>query len=553
MKRSGKLRRGLAQAALAALAGACTPAAPAGHPEAGSTAVAPVPVPDAPWRTPASEAAGQEPATDSPPVLIRGAKLYLGDGTVLARGHVLLEGGKIRAVGAGDGVAPAGARVVDAAGKFVTPGLIDVHSHIGVYPHPFVKAHEDGNEAVEPVTAGVRALDGFWPQDPSIERAVAGGVTTMQVLPGSANLIGGRTVTLKLRRASTGRAMHFAGAPDGLKMACGENPKRVYGDKGRAPQTRMGNVAGQRAAFLSARRLIDEWDSWRTNEAHRRAKAARELERYRGEQRERDAAERACREGDDDACAAIRGKKPPEAPEPSEPALPPRRDLQQETLAGVLEGKILLHVHCYRADDMADVLALADEVGAPVRAFHHALEAYKIRGELARRGVAVATWADWWGFKMEALDGIPENLALVEAAAGRAVVHSDSEEGIRRLNQEASKGLASGRRAGLALTEEGAMRWITQNPAWVLGVEDRVGTLAVGKDADVVVWDADPFSVYARAALVFIDGLERYDAAHPGAPWSDFEAGADEPPLEKAEPSPPALPAPKGTEEDQQP
>jgi len=209
--------------------------------------------------------------------------------------------------------------------------------------------------------------------------------------------------------------------------------------------------------------------------------------------------------------------------EPFETHLPPERDVASETLAGALDGSILVHVHCYRSDDMGSMLALADEVGFKVTSFHHALEAYKMRGELARRDIAVSTWADWFGFKLEAYDGIPENLALIHTGGGSAVVHTDSAEGVRRLNQEAAKGMWSGRNAGLEIKEADAIRWVTSNPAKALGVDRWVGTLEAGKDADVVVWSGNPFSVYTKAELVFVDGIVRHDAKTPTKPWSDFE------------------------------
>ena len=190
-----------------------------------------------------------------------------------------------------------------------------------------------------------------------------------------------------------------------------------------------------------------------------------------------------------------------------------------------MRGDILVEWHCYQADDMLAALQIADEFGFKVRAFHHALEAYKIRDVLAAKGVAVATWDDWWGFKMEAYDGIPENLALVTEAGARAVVHSDSPIAIQILNQSAGKALAAGRAAGVKLEDDDALKWLTANPAWALGIDDQVGTLEPGKRADVVVWSESPFSVYARAELVYIDGQKVFDRAHVGAPWSDFELG----------------------------
>ena len=464
-------------------------------------------------------------------VLLKNARLWIGNGQVIERGYVLFKDGRITSIGDGKSPPAAGAQIIDAGGKVITPGLIDTHSHLGVYPSPHAAAHRDGNEATSPNTAEVRAIDGFWPQDPGIERAVAGGVTTIQVLPGSANLIGGRAVTLKLHPARTARAMVFPGAPSGLKMACGENPKRVYGGHDRAPSTRMGNLAGQRAAFLKARRLIDDWRRWRTGEEKRLNEFAEARAQYAAEQRERWERSQWCEHvrsaKNRRRCEGWHRKwadNPLKAPKLEEDKPPPERDPAAETLAAVLAGEILVHVHCYRADDMERILSLADDVGFKVRSFHHALEAYKLAGELSRRQIGVSTWADWWGFKLEAYDGIPENAALLERAGGRPIIHSDSPEGIQRLNQEAAKALWAGRHAGIVIPRERAIRWITQNPAWALGIDKRVGTLAAGKDADLVLWSGDPFSVYSKALRVYIDGVLRHDADSPGDSRSDFEA-----------------------------
>src|SRR5690606_5880370 len=290
------------------------------------------------------------------------------------------------------------------------------------------------------------------------------------ILPGSANLVGGRGVTLRNVAATTAQDMKFPGAPHGLKMACGENPKRVYGQKG-GPATRMGNVAGYRAAFIDAQDYA--------------------------------------RKRDKDAST--------------------KRDLKLETLAGALNGEILVHIHCYRADEMAQMIDLADEFGFRIAAFHHGVEAYKLADTLAERGICGALWADWWGFKMEAYDGIQENLALVDRPEnGCATTHSDSSEGIQRLNQETAKPLARGRRAGLDIPPERAIRWLTINPARSLGIAGATGSLEPGKMADVVVWSGNPFSVYAHADLVYVDGVPVVDRAHPKArPDSDFLLGRD--------------------------
>ncbi|MDI1477964.1 amidohydrolase [Polyangium sp. y55x31] len=511
---------------------ACASSSASTPPNSPAQAEAPPPDVPFPWEARSSTAAGIEtPAAASPPVLIRNATLWLATGKTIPRGSILLRDGKIAQVAEGDISPPEGARIVDAAGKFVTPGIIDTHSHLGVYPMPGTIAHLDGNEASSPVTPDVQTVDGFWPQDPAVERAVAGGVTTLQILPGSANLIGGRAVTLKLRPALSPRQMHFPGAPDGLKMACGENPKRTYGNaRHAAPGTRMGNLAMQRKAFLDAKKHEDDWQRYRTTEANRLREDQKKRAAYEAEVESRKKQQAQCH--DDpylSSCAEWQKswEKPLEPPKPSDPGAAPARDPAKETLIGAMRGSVLVHVHCYRADDMLAMLALADEVGFRVRSFHHALEAYKIRDILVQKNVSVSTWADWWGFKMEAYDGIPENIALLQESGALPIVHTDSPEGIQRMNQEASKALASGRRAGMPLTDEEAIRWLTYNPAWALGIEKRVGTLEFGKDADVVLWDRHPFSVYASAEEVWIDGATVYQKGKKRPPWSDFELGQD--------------------------
>ncbi len=451
------------------------------------------------WAASAQAADEPFPSTYRPavsqPTLIRNATVLDGTGRRLDGADVLMRNGRIAAVGSA--LAADGATEIDAQGRWVTPGLIDVHSHLGVYARPGVNAHQDGNEATDPVTAGVWAEHGVWPQDPGFATARAGGVTTMQILPGSANLIGGRGVTLRNVPATTMQDMKFPGAPHGLKMACGENPKRVYGGKGRPPSTRMGNVAGYRQAFADAQDYRRQWDKY---------------------ERERTAYETQQGEGRSRKSKAGGDAKPPTQP---------KRDLRLETLVGAMDGEIQVHIHCYRADEMAVMLDLAREFGFKVAAFHHGVEAYKVADRLAAEGVCGALWADWWGFKMEAYDAIWENLAFVDAPAqGCAIVHSDSEEGIQRLNQEAAKGMARGQRAGLGIPPERAIRWITSNAARSLGIAGEVGTLEPGKRADLVIWNRDPFSVYALADRVYIDGALSYDRATPAAqPESDFLLG----------------------------
>ena len=422
----------------------------------------------------------------SGPVLIRNATVLTGTGERLDGADVLMRDGAI--VGVGRGLdAPADASVVDGTGKWVTPGIIDVHSHLGVYASPAVGASADGNEATSPVTSNVWAEHSIWPQDPGFLTALAGGITSLQILPGSANLIGGRGVTLKNVPSTTYQGMKFPGAPWGLKMACGENPKRVYGQKG-GPSTRMGNVAGYRAAFIDATEYLKK----------NRPQPAKKAHWWSND------------------------------PKPdSENATGGKRDLKMDTLAAAINGDIRVHIHCYRADEMATMLDLAKEFGFKVAAFHHAVEAYKIADRLGAEGVCGAMWADWWGFKMEAYDGIQEDIALVDRAPGGcAIVHSDSEEGIQRLNQEAAKVMAHAKLAGIDITPEHAIEWLTRNPARALGVLDRTGTLEAGKMADVVVWNGTPFSSYAQAEQVYIDGARVYDRRDPSRqPVSDFLLG----------------------------
>jgi imidazolonepropionase-like amidohydrolase len=425
-------------------------------------------------------------------VLIQGATVLTGTGARIDNGDVLMQEGRIVAVGA-NLQAPADAIRVDGRGKWVTPGLIDVHSHLGVYPSPGLNPHQDGNEATASTTPNVWAEHSIWPQDPGFATALAGGVTAMQILPGSANLVGGRTVTLKNVYATTYQAMKFPGAPWGLKMACGENPKRVYGQRG-GPSTRMGNVAGYRAAFIDASEYL------RKNQPKKAA--AQQKRRWW---------QRPSSGGNTDSEKDSGGK----------------RDLKMDTLAGAINGDILVHIHCYRADEMAIMLDLAKEFGFKISAFHHGTEAYKLADRLAQDNVCGALWADWWGFKLEAFDGIQENILLVDRPQnGCAIVHSDSAEGIQRLNQEAAKAMAQGLRIGIEIPPERAIRWITANAAKSMGILDKTGTLEAGKMADVVLWSGNPFSVYAKAEQVYVDGARLYDRNdRRRQPMSDFMLG----------------------------
>jgi imidazolonepropionase-like amidohydrolase len=407
--------------------------------------------------------------------LIRGGTIFTAAGEVIEQGDVLLEGGRVAAVGRQLPV-PANAVIVDATGRYVTPGLIDSHSHLGVGPTPRIPALSDTNEMTAPVTAQLWAEHSIWPHDPGFARALAGGVTSLQLLPGSANLIGGRTVTVRNVPANTVQEMKYPGAPHGLKMACGENPKRVYGGRNQAPATSMANMAGFRAAWIEATEYRDRWDRWAN-----------------GDRR---------------------------------PADRPARRLDMETLAGVLRGEILVHNHCYRSDEMAWMIDMAREFGYRIRSFHHAVEAYKIPDLLVREGISTSVWADWWGFKMEAMDMVVAAAAISHVNGVRVIIHSDDAQGIQRLNQETAKVLGAAHEMGLEISDDDAIRWITANPAWALGIDEDTGTLETGKRGDVVVWSGHPFSIYTRAERVYMDGALVFDLADPARqPASDFDIG----------------------------
>ena len=294
-------------------------------------------------------------------------------------------------------------------------------------------------------------------------------------MPGSTNLFGGRTIVLRNVPAPTVQGMMFPGAPFGLKLACGENVVHAYGDAGRFPVSRMGAVAGQRMAWQDARKYLADWRRHANGEDH----------------------------------------GPPPAP-----------DLKLDTLAGVLTGDIRVHVHCYRADDIAQLFDMAREFGFRITAIHHAAEAYKIPRLFVDNAACAAVWPDWWGFKREAYDAIRENAAYLHAAGACVAMHSDSNVSGQRLNIEAAKSVAAGAKAGIRIEPERAIEWITSNPARILGLSDRIGTLEPGKVADVVVWSGNPFSIYSHADQVYVDGALAYDRKDPQRqPQSDFELG----------------------------
>jgi imidazolonepropionase-like amidohydrolase len=385
----------------------------------------------------------------------------------IKNGSIYIKDGKI--VAAGENVsAPASATIIDARGKYLTPGIVDSHSHIAL--------NDDINEATSPITPQMMMKDAFDYQDKAIYRALAGGVTTSLLLHGSANMIGGQAVVIKHKYGDSRDELLFPNAPRSIKFASGENPKRVYGSREQLPSTRMGNFAVQREALVQAQDYIREWDAY--NEKVKR--------------------------GDKD----------------SKDAMPPKRDLKLEALADVLRGKLMVQIHCYRADEMLTEMAMAKEFGYKIRAFHHALEAYKVADQLAANGVAIATFSDWWGFKQEAWDAIPWNATLSMRKGVRVAIKSDSEDYTRRLNQEAAKAIRYG-----GATEEEALKMITLNPAWIVGVDDRVGSIDVGKDADLVIWDGYPLSTTGVPEKVLIDGDVYFDRSQPGLGTTRYKEG----------------------------
>ena len=396
--------------------------------------------------------------------VIKNATLLTATHGRVEHGSVYVKDGKIIAYGASVNP-PASATVIDAEGKYVTPGIIDPHSHMAL--------DDDVNEATSPVVPQMMMKDAFDYTDKAIYRALAGGVTSSLLLHGSADMIGGQAVVIKTKYGLDRDQMLFPGAPQSIKFASGENPKRVFGDKKQLPSTRMGNFEVMREAFTQAKDYQRQWDEY--NEKVKR--------------------------GDKTASA-------------------PKKDLKLEALSQVLQGKMLVQIHCYRADEFLTEIAIANEFGYKIRAFHHALEAYKVPEALAKNDIAIATFADWWGYKYEAWDAIPWNAVLAMRAGVRVAIKSDSDDFIRRLNQEAAKTMRYG-----GATEDEAMKMLTVNPAWIIGVEDKTGSIDVGKDADLVLWSGYPLSSTGVPEKVWIDGDLYFDRSLPGLGMPQFQEG----------------------------
>jgi imidazolonepropionase-like amidohydrolase len=407
----------------------------------------------------ASVATAQQPAAPAKPpaTLIRNATVLTVTKGTLANTDLLLQNGKIAQIGKNLS-APAGAQVIDATGKYVMPGIIDPHSHTMI---------DAVNEGSLSVTSMVRIRDVLNPTDVNIYRQLAGGVTTINVLHGSANTIGGQNAVVKLKWGRDVDEMLFPNAPPGIKFALGENvtrknsqeAQRATGQPMRYPTTRMGQEEVLRDAFTRARDYKAEWDDYNA----RVKKGEKNL-------------------------------------------VPPRRDLELEPLVEVLEGKRFVHAHSYRGDEMLMLLEVAKEFGFTVKTLQHGLEGYKIASEIAQAGTGLSSFADEWSYKIEAYDAIPYNVPILMRHGVVATVNSDSDERARRLNIDAAKMMRYG-----GLTEDSALATITYNGAVQLGIQDRVGSIELGKDADVVIWSGDPLSVYSTAETTFIDGEIFFD------------------------------------------
>ncbi|HEY3119517.1 MAG TPA: amidohydrolase [Vicinamibacteria bacterium] len=396
-------------------------------------------------------------AAEPPTAIVGGTVLTVGPQGVIEKGTVLIRDGKVAAVGANVAVPP-GATVIDATGRYVMPGIIDCHSHTAI--------EGNVNEGTESVTAEVRIADVIDDKDVNIYRELAGGVTAANVLHGSANSIGGQNAVIKMRWGKGPQELLFEGAPRGIKFALGENPKRsnfrVPGTP-RYPGTRMGVEATIRQAFEEARDYKREWDEYEKK------------------------------------LRAARGGDKPAAP---------RRSLRLEELKDILEGRVYVHAHCYRSDEILMLIKVAEDFGFKIRTFQHVLEGYKVASEIARHGAGASTFSDWWAYKLEAYDAIPYNAAIMAEHGVVVSLNSDSDELARRLYWEAAKVVKYG-----GVSEPEALKMVTLNPARQLGIDKRVGSIEVGKDADIAVFSAHPFSPDTRCDLTLVDGVVYFDRA----------------------------------------
>ncbi|MGI8732514.1 MAG: amidohydrolase family protein [Pyrinomonadaceae bacterium] len=392
--------------------------------------------------------------SSSQETLIRNATVLTITRGTLQDADLLVRKGKIAAIGK-NLKAAAGARVIDATDKYVMPGIIDCHSHSML---------DTINEGTLSVTSMARTRDVLNSNDVDLYRALAGGVTTLNLLHGSANAIGGLNTVVKIKFGRPVEEFLFPGAMPGIKFALGENPKRSNsqpqpGQQRRYPLTRMGVEEVIREAFTRARDYKKSWDEYRSS--------------------------------------VSRGSKN---------LVAPRRDIQLDPLVEVLEGKRFVHAHCYRADEILMLINLANDFGFKIKTFQHTLEGYKVAKEIAQHGAGASIFADNWAYKIEAYDAIPYNAAIMTRAGVNVSMNSDSDERVRRLNIEAAKAMRYG-----DLSEEQTLKLITWNPAFQLGIQDRVGSIEVGKDADLAIWNGHPLSVYARVETTLVDGEVFFD------------------------------------------
>jgi len=392
--------------------------------------------------------------------IANGKIMTITQGTI-ERGTVLVEGGRIVALGT-EVVIPKDAQVFDASGKVVMPGLIDAHCHVGLWPEGVGRDHSDGNEMTDPITPHLRAMDAIHPADPAFPELVEAGVTTVLTGPGSGNLIGGQWVCLKTAPKASVEEMILQ-EPAGMKMALGENPKRVYGDQKKAPSTRMGNAATLRAALVDAQNYLDKWQRYEADLAEYKAKAEA---------------------GDDDA-------KAPKLPE---------RDLKLEALGKVLRREMKARVHAHRADDMLTAIRIAEEFNLDLT-LEHATEGHKIADILASKGIPVTAGPILFSrVKYELKDMTPKNPGLMAKAGVKVSIQTDEMSAVRYLSINAALAVREG------MPEDEALKAITIHAAEVIGVDDRVGSLEVGKDADIVVFSGHPFDYRTVAELVLVDG-----------------------------------------------
>jgi len=400
-------------------------------------------------------------------IAIKNATILTMTHGTIENGTVVIQNGKITAVGANISI-PSGAETIDAAGEFVLPGLIDPHSHVGVYALPELAANSDGNEMTGDIQAQVRAEDSINTDDPEIARGVSGGVTTIQILPGSGNNIGGWAAIVKLNGGQTLDEIKFPGALPSMKWAWGENAKRVYGTRGESPSTLMGEAAVVRQRLLDAQNYTAKWKAWEDG---------------------------------------------------TKKTAPPDRDLQLEALAQVLAGKVRLNIHSYQVNHFEALFRIADEFHFKIAALHHALDAYMIAPEIARRNIGVVTFADAWGFKVEGWDAIPQNAYLLWKQGVTVSLHTDNPV-IEERNYIEQAAIIN----HYGMPDEAALQTVTINPAKILAIDDRVGSVDVGKDADLTIWTGFPLELTSKADRVFIDGKLVYTMKDGYLPWKNRPA-----------------------------